>query len=161
MWSTYSPYEVTTMIAMTNLTKKTALGGTALFLVLLMTLMPMSGFVDNPLQSEQVTAMPETTVDQDDFGAHETLLSEYPDDWELLGMRTETSRTYVLETGEFAVLTLHQADPLQGLGRCLAEDRSEPPSHEHRLGGRIELLHDGVRRQHGLRTVDPSRTWCR
>ena len=105
MWSTYSPYEVTTMIAMTNLTKKTALGGTALFLVLLMTLMPMSGFVDNPLQSEQVTAMPETTVDQDDFGAHETLLSEYPDDWELLGMRTETSRTYVLETGEFAVAT--------------------------------------------------------
>ena len=42
MWSTYSPYEVTTMIAMTNLTKKTALGGTALFLVLLMTLMPRS-----------------------------------------------------------------------------------------------------------------------
>ena len=92
-------------------TKKTSVFngiGIALLLCALMALMPMAGFVDNNAGDVEFVATNDT--------AEESLLAlptskdtgieyEYEPSDELIGMRDQTTKTFVLEDGKFAQLT--------------------------------------------------------
>ena len=75
-----------------------------------MTLMPMAGFVSNDVENVDLVATNDTT--EGEFPAlpdsKETLTeNEYEPSDELIGMRDQTTKTYVLEDGNTCSLT-HQ-----------------------------------------------------
>ena len=77
--------------------------GIALLLCALMALMPMAGFVDNN-ESDVEFVDSNTTAEKDFFALPETVKTDYeyePSD-ELIGMRDQTTKTYVTEDGKFA-----------------------------------------------------------
>ena len=89
-------------------TKKTSVFsgiGIALLLCALMALMPMAGFVDNNASDVEFVDS-NTTAEKDFFALPEAVKTDYeyePSD-ELIGMRDQTTKTYVTEDGKFAQL---------------------------------------------------------
>ena len=82
--------------------------GIALLLCALMVLMPMAGFVDNNAGDVEFVAINDTA--EDDLLALPTskdtgIEYEYEPSDELIGMRDQTTKTFVLEDGKFAQLT--------------------------------------------------------
>ena len=82
--------------------------GIALLLCALMALMPMAGFVDNNAGDVEFVAINDTA--EDDLLALPTskdtgIEYEYEPSDELIGMRDQTTKTFVLEDGKFAQLT--------------------------------------------------------
>ena len=103
---------VNDMLGIKNTKKTSVLNGIgiALLLCALMTLMPMAGFVSNDVENVDLVATNDTT--EGEFPAlpdsKETLTeNEYEPSDELIGMRDQTTKTYVLEDGKYAQLT-HQ-----------------------------------------------------
>ena len=97
------------MLGITNTKKKTVFNGigVALLLCALMALMPMAGFVDNNAGDVEFVNTNETT-ENDFFALPDTKKAvEYenePSD-ELIGMRDQTTKTFVQEDGNFVQLT--------------------------------------------------------
>ncbi|MGY8699149.1 MAG: hypothetical protein ACKVHC_05550, partial [Candidatus Poseidoniales archaeon] len=97
------------MLGITNTKKKTVFNGigVALLLCALMALMPMAGFVDNNAGDVEFVNTNETT-ENDFFALPDTKEAvEYenePSD-ELIGMRDQTTKTFVQEDGKFVQLT--------------------------------------------------------
>jgi len=89
-------------------TKKTSVFsgiGIALLLCALMALMPMAGFVDNNASDVEFVDS-NTTAEKDFFALPEAVKTDYeyePSD-ELIGMRDQTTKTYITEDGKFAQL---------------------------------------------------------
>ncbi|MAI40720.1 MAG: hypothetical protein CMA09_05440, partial [Euryarchaeota archaeon] len=101
------------MLGIKNTKKTSVLNGIgiALLLCALMTLMPMAGFVSNDVENVDLVATNDTT--EGEFPAlpdsKEALTeNEYEPSDELIGMRDQTTKTYVLEDGKYAQLT-HQS----------------------------------------------------
>ena len=97
------------MLGIKNTKKKTVFNGigVALLLCALMTLMPMAGFVDNTAGDVEFVATNET-VEEEFFPLPDTKKAieyEYEPSEELLGMRDQTTKTFVQEDGNFAQLT--------------------------------------------------------
>ena len=106
----YNPYEGDDMLGITNKNKKSVFNGigVALLLCALMALMPMAGFVDNNAGDVEFVNTNETT-ENDFFALPDSKIKavEYenePSD-ELIGMRDQTSKTFVQEDGKFVQLT--------------------------------------------------------
>ena len=101
--------KVNDMLGITNTKKKTVFNGigVALLLCALMALMPMAGFVDNNAGDVEFVNTNETT-ENDFFALPDTKEAvEYenePSD-ELIGMRDQTTKTFVQEDGKFVQLT--------------------------------------------------------
>ena len=98
------------MLGITNKNKKSVFNGigVALLLCALMALMPMAGFVDNNAGDVEFVNTNETT-ENDFFALPDSKIKavEYenePSD-ELIGMRDQTSKTFVQEDGKFVQLT--------------------------------------------------------
>jgi hypothetical protein len=91
-------------------TKKTSVFsgiGIALLLCALMALMPMAGFVDNNAGDVEFVDS-NTTAENDFFALPEAVKTtdyEYEPSDELIGMRDQTTKTFVQEDGKFAQLT--------------------------------------------------------
>ena len=106
------------MLGITNKKKRTVFNGigVALLLCALMALMPMAGFVDNTTGDVEFVNTNETTKEEF-FALPDTKKSvEYenePSD-ELIGMRDQTTKTFVQEDGKFVQLT-HDA-PVHFMG---------------------------------------------
>jgi hypothetical protein len=97
------------MLGIKNTKKKTVFNGigVALLLCALMALMPMAGFVDNTTGDVEFVATNETAEDEF-FPLPDTKKAveyEYEPSEELLGMRDQTTKTFVQEDGRFAQLT--------------------------------------------------------
>ena len=97
------------MLGIKNTKKKTVFNGigVALLLCALMALMPMAGFVDNTAGDVEFVATNETAEDEF-FPLPDTKKAveyEYEPSEELLGMRDQTTKTFVQEDGKFAQLT--------------------------------------------------------
>ena len=90
-------------------TKKTSVFsgiGIALLLCALMALMPMAGFVDNNASDVEFVDSNDT-AESDIFALPEAVKNadyEYEPSDELIGMRDQTTKTYVTEDGKFAQL---------------------------------------------------------
>jgi len=106
------------MLGITNTKKRTVFNGigVALLLCALMALMPMAGFVDNNAGDVEFVNTNETT-EEEFFALPDTKkVAEYenePSD-ELIGMRDQTTKTFVQEDGKFVQLT-HDA-PVHFMG---------------------------------------------
>ena len=97
------------MLGIKNTKKKTVFNGigVALLLCALMALMPMAGFVDNTAGDVEFVATNET-AEEEFFPLPDTAKAveyEYEPSEELLGMRDQTTKTFVQEDGKFAQLT--------------------------------------------------------
>ena len=101
--------KVNDMLGITNTKKKTVFNGigVALLLCALMALMPMAGFVDNNAGDVEFVNTNETT-ENDFFALPDTKKAiEYENEpsEELIGMRDQTTKTFVQEDGKFVQLT--------------------------------------------------------
>ena len=69
-----------------------------------MTLMPMAGFVSNDVENVDLVATNDTTEGEFRIARFEETLTEneYEPSDELIGMRDQTTKTYVLEDGKYA-----------------------------------------------------------
>ena len=97
------------MLGIKNTKKTSVLNGIgiALLLCALMTLMPMAGYVTNDVDVDLVATNDTTEGEFPALPDSKETLNEYeyePSD-ELIGMRDQTTKTYVLEDGKFAQLT--------------------------------------------------------
>ena len=97
------------MLGITNTKKKTVFNGigVALLLCALMALMPMAGFVDNNASEVEFVTTNDTAVENFPVLPDTKKTVEYenePSD-ELIGMRDQTSKTFVQEDGKFVQYT--------------------------------------------------------
>jgi hypothetical protein len=97
------------MLGIKNTKQKTVFNGIgiALLLCALMALMPMAGFVDNTAGDVEFVATNDT-AEEEFFALPDSKKSveyEYEPSEELLGMRDQTTKTFVQEDGKFAQLT--------------------------------------------------------
>ena len=105
----YNPYEVNDMLGIMNKNKRTVFNGigVALLLCALMALMPMAGFVDNNAGDVEFVTTNDTT--EEEFFAlpdtKETVEYENEPSDELIGMRDQTTKTFIQEDGKFVQLT--------------------------------------------------------